>query len=464
MTSNPISNDSPDALRAAARRFLDQRVDHERAVPVAYHGQAFKLDRMRRLLELLGNPHLGLPVVHVAGTKGKGSTSAAVAGILTAAGYRTGLYTSPHLEQVEERIAVDATQCTADEFGDLLCQVRPHVERLDRESPGQQGPTFFEITTAMALLHFVQRRADAAVLEVGLGGRLDSTNVCQPRVCIITNISLDHTQLLGDTVEAIAREKGGIIKPGIPLVSGVLTPGPKDVIHEICQAQGAPLHELDRDFSYTYTAPQHAERKAPVGRFDFRYHRSGQAYEYADLPLRLLGRHQAANAALALGAIEELRQSGYVVRESAVRAGLDRLAWPARVELVRLHPAVVIDAAHNVASIAALVETLRESLPARHRRLLFGTTRDKDVPGMLRPLLDAFDDVVFTRYHHNPRAVPPEELASVAQELTGRRWPACDDPVQAWKNLRSRTAHDDLLCVTGSFFLAAELRRLATEG
>ena len=451
-------SDQSDPRRAAALRFLEQRVDHERAQSVPYHGQAFKLDRMRKLLQRLGNPHLILPAVHVAGTKGKGSTSAAVAHILTAAGYRTGLYTSPHLERVEERIAVDGQLCPDDEFIDLLEQVRPQVEALDRESPGEQGATFFEITTAMALLHFLRRRVDLAVLAVGMGGRLDSTNVC-----VITNISLDHTQQLGNTVEAIAREKGGIIKPGVPLVSGVLAPDARDVIHEICLCQQAPLRELERDFSYTYTPPHQAGSGIPVGRLDFRYHASGRKYQYHGLPLRLLGRHQAANAALALATIDELAQAGYAVSESAIRAGLEQLSWPARVELVRLRPAVVIDAAHNVASIAALVETLRESLPAQRRLLLFATTRDKDVPGMLRLLLDAFDEVVFTRYRNNPRAMHAEELTTIARELTGQTWPSYDDPVAAWHALRARASQEDLVCVTGSFFLAAELRRLVAD-
>jgi dihydrofolate synthase/folylpolyglutamate synthase len=427
-----------------------------------YRSEELKLDRMRQLLERLGSPQRDLPVVHVAGTKGKGSTSAMLAAILTAAGYRTGLFTSPHLERIEERLAIDGRICSPAELVELVRQVQPAVEAMDREGsgwPSSNSPTFFEITTAMALLHFAGQKADAVILEVGLGGRLDSTNVCRPRVSVITSISLDHMRQLGNTVEAIAWEKAGIIKPGVPLVSGVATPGPREVIRGICRRRHAPLAELGLDFSFEYSPPQRVDAAPAMGNLDFHYHSPGRAYDYAGLSLGLLGRHQAANAATALAALDELERAGWSISTAALRAGLAGLKWPARIELLGRRPTVIVDAAHNVASVEALLATLDESFAARRRLLLFATTREKDVRGMLQRLLPGFDEVVFTRYLNNPRAVPPEEIAAIASELSGRQYASYTDPLEAWRDVRARASTDDLICVTGSFFIAAEIRR-----
>jgi dihydrofolate synthase/folylpolyglutamate synthase len=300
----------------------------------------------------------------------------------------------------------------------------------------------------MALLHFAGHKAGAVVLEVGLGGRLDSTNVCRPLVGVITSISLDHTVQLGDTLERIAGEKAGIIKPGVPLVSGVAAAGPREVIRSICRRCHAPLAELDLDFSYQYTPPEHLESAPASGLVDFHYHGLGRVYDLPGLALGLLGRHQAANAAVALAALDELQRCGWTIPEAAVRSGLGGLHWPARVEVLSRR-----------ASVASLLSTLDESFAVRRRRLLFATTREKDLRGMLQSLLGGFDEVVFTRYQNNPRAVPPEEIAAVARELTGRQYPVCLDPLAAWNSLLAAATADDLLCVTGSFFIAAEIRR-----
>jgi dihydrofolate synthase/folylpolyglutamate synthase len=456
------SLDAALSERDAALRFLYGRVDYERVQSFPYDAEELKLDRMRQLLHRLGSPQRDLPVVHVAGTKGKGSTSAMLAGILTAAGYRTGLFTSPHLERIEERLAIDGRICSPDELVDLLRQVQPVVEAMDREGSGwpcANSPTFFEITTAMALLYFASHKTGAVVLEVGLGGRLDSTNVCRPRVSVITSISLDHMRQLGNTMEAIAWEKAGIIKPGVPLVSGVATAGPREVIRWICRRRHAPLAELGLDFGFEYTPPLHVESAPAMGTLDFHYHSLGRGYDFPGLSLGLLGRHQAANAATALATLDELERSGWTIPEEAVRAGLAGLHWPARVELLGRRPTIIVDAAHNVASVEALLATLGESFAADRRFLLFATTREKDVRGMLQRLLPGFDEIVFTRYLNNPRAVPAEELAAIALQLTGRQYPIYADPLQAWRDVRTRAGADDLICVTGSFFIAAEIRR-----
>ena len=479
--------------REAAIRFLNERVDFERAISVPYEAREFRLDRVRDLLSRLGNPHQRLSIVHIAGTKGKGSTAAMTGAILKAAGYRTGVFTSPHLDRVEERIAVDGQPVSSDEFVALLRRVVPVVEAMDREAasrdPRESGPTYFDITTAMGLLSFVDRKVDAAVLEVGLGGRLDSTNVCQPLVSVITSISLDHTQLLGHTLASIAREKAGIIKPGVPVVSGVQAAEPRAVIREVCRRTASRLVEMGREFEATYQPPHRVESSPGTGEMDFRYlvpirkgvaqasslSRNsqdgcatdpfsdrplvpGREYEYRKLRLSLLGHHQAANAAVALATLEELRTLGWSIPEKAVREGLAEVSWPARIELVSRRPAVILDAAHNLASIDALTRVLDESFAAPRRLLVLAMTQDKDVGGMLRLLLGRFDRVLFTRYLGNPRAVPPAQLETMAAELTGRHYPVYQEPAAAWDAVRSMAEPDDLICVTGSFFIAAEMR------
>lgn len=445
----------------AVLRFLYERVDYERNQAALYSSDAAKLDRMRELAARLGNPHDRFPIVHVAGTKGKGSTSAMLAAILGRAGHRTGLFTSPHLERLEERLAIDGGSCPPESLMELANRVKPHVEAMDRqaEAVGQTGPTYFEITTAMALLHFLDQKVAAAVLEVGMGGRLDSTNICLPCVAVITSVSLDHTRQLGDSVEAIAWEKAGIVKPQVPVVSGVTRDGPRAVVRRVCRDLDAPLEELGLDFDFTYAPPRHLEQASAAGRIGVAGRSGPLAFSYQGLDLPLLGRHQAANAAVALAAVNRLRRDGWHIGEAAVREGLAHLSWPARIELVRRRPATVIDAAHNVASIEALLAAVDESFQVRRRRLLFATSRDKDARGMLARLLERFDDVVLTRYSNNSRAVEPQELAQLARELTGRDYPVYADSSAAWDALSDRTEVDDLLCVTGSFFLAAEIRR-----
>jgi dihydrofolate synthase / folylpolyglutamate synthase len=451
---------------SASCDFLNLRVNYERFHRVADPDREFKLDRMRKLAELAGNPQDWLSIVHVAGTKGKGSTSAMIESILRAAGYRTGLFTSPHLQRVEERIALEGKPCGPGEFAAFLDRVRPAVEILDREAaaatPPEIGPTYFEILTAMALAGFADRGVEAAVLEVGLGGRLDSTNICRPCVAVITSISQDHTQQLGESLEAIAREKGGIIKPGIPTISGVTTEGPRRVLREIARQNAAPLYELGLDFDFQYPPLPLGEGPGvrDAGHLDVFSVNQQPAWRYSNLVLPLFGRHQAANAAVAAAVVWELVKQGWTISEAAIREGLAGVAVAARIEVVAHRPTVILDTAHNEASIEALIETLRENFPAGRRRLLFAVSRDKNVVEMLSRLLPFFDDVVFTQYTANPRAVPADELAAQAVALTGRYYPHFATPLAAWQSLRRDHRPDDLLCVTGSFYLAGEMRKI----
>ncbi|MCC6126796.1 MAG: bifunctional folylpolyglutamate synthase/dihydrofolate synthase [Pirellulales bacterium] len=469
------NKDITNLPRPTAREFLDRRVDFERFSRIPDPARAFRLDRMRNLLAKLGNPQNSLPIIHVAGTKGKGSTSAMLAAVLSNAGYRTGLFTSPHLEKVEERIVLDGRQCSESEFDALIEAVQPIVEELDNEAAGghfeEIGPTYFEILTAMAMLYFRRQNATAVVLEVGLGGRLDSTNACLPRVSVITSISFDHTLQLGSTLQAIAREKGGIIKPGIPVVSGVVEEEPRVEIRRIAREAGARLIEAETDFHYEYSPPEHLERGPQMGNLEFKPFSpiplgEGASKVKADdhrYELSLLGRHQAGNAAVALATIFELRRQGWAISETALRRGLVAVSLPARVEVIARRPAVILDSAHNIASIAALVAAIGESFAVRKRHLIFAATKEKDNRGMLELLFEAFDEVYLTRYTSNPRFVPQEELAAIAYEFKGKRYPTFSSSAEAWEFATKNAAAEDLICITGSFFLAGEMRRYLTR-
>jgi dihydrofolate synthase / folylpolyglutamate synthase len=449
----------------AAIEFLYGRINYERIDAQAYSTSDFKLDRMRLLLSRIGNPQDRIPAIHVAGTKGKGSTCAMVASVLATAGYRTGLYISPHISAFEERMTVNGARPSPDELVALVNRLLPVVADIDAMS-GQLQPTYFELATAIAWLYFEDRRADFAVLETGLGGRLDSTNVCQPVVSVITNVSRDHTHILGSTVRQIAWEKAGIIKPGIPVISGVTHPDALDMVEQICGERRSPLILLGREIAAANrrrsdTTPADGNPAGESsGVVDIRTPRR----LWTDVPLALRGAHQVGNAALAVAVLDELQASGVSLSEDAVRRGLAQVDWPARVEVIARQPTIVIDAAHNWESARALVATLREEFSPRRRLLIFAATRDKDVNGLLRILLPEFDTVIFTRYLDNPRSVPVEELQSFVSSISNRRFHLADDPATAWRMARRWAGADDLIAITGSFFLVAELRNLVLEG
>jgi dihydrofolate synthase/folylpolyglutamate synthase len=402
------------------------------------------------VVRAVGDPHHRLRVVHVAGSKGKGSVSAMLAAVLRAAGYRTGLFTSPHLSHVRERVQVDGVPVTPAELAAVLTDLRDAFgTRL--------APTFFEVGTALGLLHFVRRRVEVAVMEVGLGGRFDATNVVTPLVAVITSISYDHTQMLGDRLSQIAFEKAGIVKPGRPTVSGATAPEARAVIERVCADRGSRLTELGRDFDFR-DEPGRATAEATVlPRVEVRT----ATRRWPAVDLGLFGPHQAANAAVAVATVERLAEQGLTVSGAAVAAGLAGVCWPARMEVVGRRPLTVLDCAHNTASVQALVETLDASFPPGRRVLLFAASDDKDVPGMLRLLAPHFAHFVLTRYG-NPRAVPAERLAEwLRPNLAGEAaLTTTADPGEAWRAARALAGTDDLIVVTGSVFLAGELRPL----
>jgi dihydrofolate synthase/folylpolyglutamate synthase len=384
-----------------------------------------KLERMRAFLRRLGDPHDRLRIVHITGTKGKGSTAAMLGSVLQAAGYRVGLFTSPHLGSVEERMQVNGAPITREEFTTLMEQVAPAVRALEAES--DQSPTFFEISTALGMLHFLHRRVDVAILEVGLGGRFDSTNVCRPLVSIITTVGHDHMAQLGNAVEEIAYQKAGIIKRGVPVVCGVQDAAARRVIDAVAREMSA-------------------EVRSPSGAFPYE--------------VGLLGAHQIDNAKLAALTVEVLNSRGFTIPAAALAKGLKEVRWPCRIEVVARDPLVVLDCAHNVPSAQALADTLVESLPVSGRRsLVFAVSCDKDYPAMLRIIAPLFDDFYFCRYGNNPRCAAPgrlaEALAEIAPGKVGHTFEASKD---AWDAAWAAIGAADGLCVTGSVFLAGELQ------
>jgi dihydrofolate synthase/folylpolyglutamate synthase len=457
--------------RQSALDWLMARINYERTPLPPYQDRQLKLDRMRQLLTRLGQPDVGMKIIHVAGTKGKGSTCAMLSSILTAAGYRTGLFSSPHLERIEERFAIDGTSCTSEELVTLVNRVRAEVHAMDEEATANSdpaaGPTYFEITTAMALLHFVERGADAVILEVGLGGRLDSTNVCLPAVSVITSISFDHMRQLGNTLAAIAREKAGIIKPGVPVVSGVLDPEPQQVIAEIALNHGCRLIQLERDFTVRYeragASPPPSSRPAPHSTIDFRYSIPGQESTLPNVDIRMPGLHQAQNAAVALATIAELRHQGWCISNEAIRQGLSQAMLPGRVEILPGNPTVVLDTAHNPASARALVQTLAELPPVDRRTLILSISSDKDVPAIAREMIGHFDRIIVTQYQENPRAVPADALLEIVRNEScdsEGELIVCKTPREAWLEATKTTRPREQICITGSFYLAAEMRPL----
>jgi len=433
---------------AEALRFWYDRTnyEHRQALP-----NDLKLDRMLALLARLGDPHLRLRVLHVAGTKGKGSTAAMLDSVLRRAGYRTGLFTSPHLHGVEERFRVDGRPITPAELNLLLSEIKQACDAVP-------DATFFEIGTALGFLHFVRRRVEATVLEVGLGGRFDSTNVCVPDVALVTSISYDHTKQLGTTLAEIAFEKAGIVKPGRPAVSGVVAAEARAVVERVCAERAAPLWQLGRDFDFDFQPGQVAATGIEPARLTVRTPRR----TWDGLELRLLGRHQAANAAVAVAALDVLADRGWPIREAAVREGLAGVEWPGRMEVLRRAPLVVVDCAHNVASAEAVVRTLAESFPTGGRRwLVLAVSNDKDVAGIVAALAPHFDGVVATRFLGSSRAVAPDELAAHFGRV-GRTATARATPLDAWREVERLAGPDDLVCATGSVFLVGELRTLLT--
>jgi dihydrofolate synthase / folylpolyglutamate synthase len=404
-----------------------------------------RLDRITAFVDALGSPQLQYPTLHVAGTSGKGSTATMLAAALQAGGKRVGLHTKPHLASVTERIRIDGTPISEELFGDLLTEMMPAIDRVGLE---HGRPSYYETLLAMAFVAFARAGVDAAVIEAGIGGRLDGTNVLQPRVSIITNVSLDHTEILGDTTALIARDKAGIAKPGVPLVSSVRDPDARREIELACAAAGAPfISVVDTTTIEARTGERYGQSFDVITPFD-RY----------ELALPVLGPFQQENAATAIRALEQLDDDLRPTR-AQIEDGFSRLVIPGRMEYFPSHPAVVFDVAHNPDKIGHLVDALRATFPDRRFSFVIAIAESKDEAAILRPLAGLPATFTFTHFAGIPgrASIRPQRLASIAEDigLWGR---AIADPVDAFSIARRNADANDVVVVTGSTFVVATLR------
>jgi dihydrofolate synthase/folylpolyglutamate synthase len=428
----------------AAIAYLHSLTDYEKTRIERYSPDTLDLTRVYRLLESLGNPHLGFRCFHIAGTKGKGSTAVMLDSALRAAGHVTGLYTSPHLHTFRERVRVDGTPITKKEVIALLRELQPCVQHID-------GITTFEATTAIAFLHFARQGVEIAAVEVGLGGRLDATNVLVPVVSIITSLSLDHTYLLGNTLDRIAAEKAGVIKPGVPVVAAPQRQGALGVVERVCNEQGAPLTKVGVDWTY-----QAGTADLDGQLFSARRVSTGPSELDGTYHIPLLGRHQLENALCAIAALDIARGPDLPVPPEAVRAGLHDVCWPGRLEILSRDPLIVVDCAHNPYSAEVLHKALEEWFPGRRWVLVYGASADKDVPGMLNALLPLARYVIATRSDH-PRATAPTEIADEVARAGGGAEVSVSVEQAISRALEIIEPGEGLL-FTGSIFLVADAR------
>ena len=427
--------------REALRRIF-VRTNYERGDRPPYAERYWRLDRVRELLQQLGNPHEAFRSVHIAGTKGKGSTTAMVDSILRAANYRTGMYTSPHLHTFRERIRICGELIPEQ---DVIALIRRMLPILD-ERP---EVTVFEIITAMAMLYYAERGVDIGVFEVGLGGRLDATNVLRPLVSVITSISMDHEKVLGNTLEDIAREKAGIVKTGIPVVASPQKRQAMGVIEETCARLDAPLTQVGWDWEWRLLEADLAGQRFTVCRPD------GQS-RYEGLRIPLLGMHQLENACTAVAAIEVLNLRGLEVKREAVYEGLATVVWPGRLEILGRRPLVVVDGAHNTYSVECLLRALEQQLSFRRLILVFGAGTTHKPQELLRILLPAAAKAYVTRSRHT-KAAPPQELREQAR-VFGYGAEAVDTVRAALAKALDDAGREDLVLATGSLFVVAEAR------
>jgi len=442
-------------LYEEALQFLYGLTNYERTTPNNVEA-SLKLERMRLLLAALGNPHEKYQIIHVAGTKGKGSTCAMLASCLVRLGARTGLYISPHLSSFRERMRVQGKLVDALTVVDLAESVRAAMEQVP-------GVTTFEAITAMALLHFAREKVQWAVVEVGLGGRLDATNVVTPQASVITSISYDHMQWLGDTLALIAGEKAGIIKPGVPVISHSQMPEAAAVIEQVAHERNASLTMVGRHWRWErmeYSLSEQTFEIKQPSRI-----RSREKPFVSDLEGRyeiaMLGKHQIENAAVAIATLDTLRErikstEGVTAFGlGPVRDGLRAAQWPGRFEVLRATPPLIVDGAHNVDSVNKLAMTLAEYFPGKRWTFIFGGYRDKQIEGMLKALHPRSQRWIFTKVRDNPRAMAAEELLELGRQLNLRNMSAVANVGAA---LDAVADGSDAVCVCGSIALTGEAR------
>ena len=429
-----------------ALAYLAQFINYEARQPVAYAPEHFNVQAFAEFLQTLGAPHLAFPSVHIAGSKGKGSTAAMVAAMLSQAGLRTGLFTSPHLVTFRERMQIDRQLISREEFAALVSELQARVE-VTRLAHARRFRTFFELTTALAFLYFARHQVDIAVVEVGLGGRLDTTNVLTPQVAVLTPIGLEHTRLLGNTLAAIAGEKAGIIKPHSRVVSAPQAPEVVEVFARRCQDQDATLLLAERDFQW------HVDMATCHGN---RMHFDGFGQHLRELALPLLGRHQAANAAVALAAVSQLQQQGWPITEEHIRQGLAHVRWEGRLEVLSRAPWVLLDGAHTVEAAVCLRQALTELFPRQRVSFVLSLSTDKRIADIIATLAPMAHEVMVTHFH-NPRSCDPHALAEIVRQH-GVAVQIEPDPVVALAQARCKAQSTDVICVTGSLLLVGEIK------
>jgi len=433
--------------------FVDYSLTHSNR----YSPEKFDLGRMRAFADHLGNPQSDYPIIHVAGTKGKGSVAALCASSLRANGYKVGLYTSPHLEDYTERIQVNGHPILERDLVNLVDELRPFLDA------GTELTTF-EITTAIAMLYFARQGVTAAVFEVGLGGRLDATNVVTPRVAVITSISYDHTAFLGNSLAEIAGEKGGIIKPGIPVVVAPQKEEARLVIEKICQERSSPVLEVGRDLRFalrehslsgqTFVVWQPEDQE----RLDNYLEQNGTAGSWSPVTLKipLLGYHQVENAATAYAALKVANDSGLKISEDAIARGFAGVHWPGRFEILQRMPPVLVDSAHNRDSALKLRLALDDYFPGKPVVLIFGASEDKDIEGMFAELMPRVRQVIATQSYH-PRALASQLIVELAQRF-GRPASLVPEIDEALTEAIKQADGRALVLATGSLFVAAGVR------
>ncbi|MGZ6240750.1 MAG: bifunctional folylpolyglutamate synthase/dihydrofolate synthase [Syntrophales bacterium] len=398
-------------------------------------GIRFSLDPISQFLKRMSNPQNAYGTVLVGGTNGKGSIAAMVASALFHGGFRVGLYTSPHLIDVRERIRIDGEMISREDMDAWVEIVRAH---------STEDLTYFEFLTAVAFLYFHERKVDIAILEVGMGGRLDATNVVSPLVSVVSNISFDHTEYLGKRLEDIVWEKGGIIKNGGVCISGVKQRSLQRLLEELSRTKGATIYSLGREIA----VDAHID-----GSFSYQ----GIGMKCDNLVCSLKGRHQIENACLALGVIEALAIKGFLIDDDAAFKGIRDVEWEGRLEVIRHSPMVLLDGAHNAGGAAALACALREGFSYKKLTFIFGVLKDKDNKAMLKKLLPLADRLILTT-PDTERAMPPEALLPVAKQYL-RKIEVVKNPLEALKRALSVADENDLICVTGSLYLIGEIKK-----
>jgi dihydrofolate synthase/folylpolyglutamate synthase len=407
-------------------------------------GAKLGLERMEALLLALESPQKNYPSILVAGTSGKGSTAAMLSSILSSAGYKSGRFTSPHLSRLTERITIDGVEIPDDEFVSILDSIRESISGM-KNDPGFSHPTFFEIITALAMLYFSREKVDIAVFEVGLGGKLDSTNTMDHIISIITNVSLEHTRILGDTVGKIAGEKAGIIRSNVPTITAADDPAAICVIQDVCRKKASPLFVLGSDFSVNGTADD----------FDF----SAGDCQISNLRLSLNGDFQLKNAVCAISAITCLADAGFDIPDDAIRNGLLNLRWPGRLEIMQRNPLVIIDGAKDQKSAEIVAPEIQKMTEGKRKVLVLAISSDKNIQSMASSLVPGFDVVIASEHRIDDRSARAEDIASYAKEH-------CDSCIilpgleDAMKMAIGLAGSDGAVVLAGSVFAAGQAREI----